>query len=80
MFMLLDIDFDITYVFEYFWNFLGTVVGTMKTWTITLHGHTVSFFSLALGVFVIMVVTSALPVVGGADKQKDMQDERRKKK
>lgn len=74
------VDFELTYIFDYFWNFIGTVVNTMKSWTITLHGHTVSFFSLALAVFVITVVTSALPVIGGADKEKDIQDERRKHK
>lgn len=61
-------DFDLTRVFELLWSFVGNVVAEMKLWTFTLHGHTVSIFSLVLAVFVIEVITSALPVVGDKDK------------
>lgn len=62
------IDFDLTYVFEYLWNFLGSVVGEMKLWTFTVAGHTVSIFSLSIAVAVLWIIITALPVIGNRDQ------------
>lgn len=62
-------DFDLTRAFEVLWSFVGSVVAEMKLWSFTVHGHSVSIFSLFLAVFVLDVVTSALPVVGDKENK-----------
>lgn len=62
------IDFDLTYVFEYLWTLLGNIVGEMKLWTFTIHGHSVSIFSLAIAVAVLTIIINALPVIGNQDQ------------